>query len=201
MSNTSATGGYLIGAAQRLPGNISLEDFIHDFLVGVSGIENPLVRPNWQPNPPKQPDIETNWLAFGITINDTPVNAFVGMGEDDTVTLQRQDNIQVQCSFYGPDALSIARAFRDGLQIQQNLEALYLENMGFKDCSQIIAGPDLINERWVQKYIVTVTLVQQVKRTYEILPFASAEGTIHTVVNNQDLNIPWETTIPEEEEA
>lgn len=197
MSNTSATGGYLTGTETPLPGALTLVEFIHELLAGVTGINNTLVRPNWQENPPKQPDIATNWLAYGIRVNNRPVNTYVGTIEDEDLqpvtTQEAQENIQVECSFYGPLAYDNACNLRAGLTISQNLEVLRDANMGFKDTSDIINGPDLVNERWIQRQIITVTLVRYDQRLYPILSFASASGVIHT---DNDLEIPWE--VPEE---
>lgn len=196
MSNTSASGGYLSGTVAALPGSLTLVQFIHNFIAGVTGISNTLVRPNWQIAPPKQPDVTIDWVAYGININGSPVNAYVNIDQAGVSTLQRQEGLEIQCSFYGPAALDNASVFRDGMQIQQNLEVLQLANMGFKDCSTLVSGPDLVNERWIQRYIVSVTLVRLVQRTYPILSFASVGGTIHTVVSNENLEFDWAVTLP-----
>ena len=191
MSNTSATGGYLL-PVPPLVGGLSLEDFIQTVIVGVSGYTNTLVRPKYQQSPPKQPDINTNWIAFSIQGNAPDANAYVYIDEHDVTNLRRQETLTIQVGFYGPDAQNNSAVFRDGFQIQQNLESLSIASMGFKDATEPIRGPDLINERWVDRYEMTLVLVRQVRRTYEILPFASAMGVIHTVVNGDPLNIDWE---------
>ncbi len=197
MPNNSASGGYLVPtSSQPLPGGLTLDQFIQTVLVGISGYTNTLVRPKWQVAPPKQPDISTDWIAYGIAMNGTPNNAYVDIDDAGVTHLGRQESLEVQCAFYGPNAQENIAAFRDGFQLQQNLDAMKLANMGFKECSRIIRGPDLINERWVDRYEMLLTLVRRVQRVYPILSFASAMGTIHTVVQGNPVNIDWETEEP-----
>lgn len=196
MSNTSATGGYLVPtSSEPPPGGLTLEDFIQTVLVGVSGIAGTLVRPKWQIEPPKYPDITVNWIAFAIVTNRPDANASVSMDANDVTLLQRQETLSVQLSFYGPDALEKSSIVRDGFQIQQNLEALRLANMGYNGITDAVRGPDLFNERWVDRYESTLTLVRQVQRAYPILAFASAHGSIHTD-KEPELIIDWETPDP-----
>lgn len=183
-------------SSQPLPGGLSLEDFIQTVIVGVSGITGTLVRPKWQQNPPKQPDVDVDWVAFGVQQVPIDANAYVGMQPDDSTLLARMEKLEIQLSFYGPNAQENAATFRDGFQIQQNLEALYLANMGFNGISPAIRGPDLINQRWVNRFEVTLTLVRTIIRTYPVLSFASAGGSIHTVVADDDLTLEWETEEP-----
>ena len=83
--------------------------------------------------------------------------------------------------------------FRDGFQIQQNLEALRLANMGFNGISPAIRGPDLLNQRWVDRWEMTLTLVRTVQRVYPILLFASVAGTINTILENNEVSLPFNT--------
>ncbi|CAB4149593.1 hypothetical protein UFOVP558_11 [uncultured Caudovirales phage] len=188
--------GYLTPtSSQPLPGPLSLEDFIQSVIKGISGFAGTLVRPKWQQNPPKQPGIDINWIAFGLVNNAPDANASVTMDDAGVTKLKRQELLEIQVAFYGPAAQENISVFRDGFQIQQNLEAMMLANMGFKECSQAIRGPDLVNERWVERYEMSLFLVRQVQRTYPILSFASASGVIHTVLETPE-DIDWETQEP-----
>lgn len=194
MSNTSATGGYLVPTlSQSLPGELSLEDFIQTVIVGITGYPGPLVRPKWQQSPPKNPDIDVDWIAFGIQINSPDSNAYTSLDKDGNDLLLRMEKIQVQAAFYGPNAQENSSIFRDGFQIQQNLESLKLANMGFNSISDAVRGPDLLNQRWVDRWETTLVLVRTVQRVYPVLSFASARGSIHTVISENDLTIQWET--------
>lgn len=194
MSNTSATGGYLTpSSSQPLPGGLTLEQFIQTVIVGISGYPGTLVRPKWQVAPPKQPDIGTDWIAFGLVINNPDANAYSWLDEAGINQLKRQESLDVQCAFYGPNSQENMSIFRDGFQIQQNLEALRLANMGFTGVSGAIRAPDLVNERWIDRYEMTVTLCRQVQRTYAILSFVSVDGIVHTVVQGNEIDQPFST--------
>jgi len=184
MSNDSATGGYLVpSSSQGLPGSLTLTQFIQTVLVGITGFDGTLVRPKWQVAPPKQPDVGTDWLAFGIQMTDPDQFAYWGMDESASTIFLRQESIEIQCAFYGPNSQENISSFRDGFQIQQNLEALRLANMGYLKCTSAIRGPDLVNERWIDRYEMSIFLTRQVQRTYPILSFVSAGGMLHTVVD------------------
>lgn len=197
VSNTSATGGYLVPTSSTpLPGSLTLTQFIQTVLVGISGIAGTLVRPKWQINPPKQPDISTNWLAFGISLGSPNANAYVDMDENGNQISERHQDLKIQCSFYGPDSMDYASLVQDGFQIQQNLEAMRAANMGYASTGQILPIPDLINERWYNRMEMEIILRREIQRIYPVLSFVSATGTIHTVLGNEEYLLNWQT--PEE---
>ncbi len=194
--------GYLVpGSTTPLPGGLTLDQFINTLLVGLTGLAGASVRPKWQQQPPKQPDIDTNWLAFGVTVSAVDANAFVGIVSDDpdaTSQFQRQESIAIACSFYGPLALSYAGLVRDGLQIQQNLEALRAAQMGYAEVTDALRVPDFVNERWIERYEMTVTLRRQIDRTYPVLPLLSASGTITSETpEGETFEQEWATPEPE----
>ncbi len=197
MSNTSATGGYLTPtSSEGFPGGITLTQFIQTVIVGISGYPDTLVRPKWQVAPPKQPDISTDWIAFAVSVFSPDANAYVWLDDQNVTNLSRHETLEIQCAFYGNNAISNIGAFRDGFQLQQNLEAMGSVNMGFAGVSQIIRGPDLINERFVERLEMSLFLRRQVMRVYPILSFASASGIIHTIVNSEELNVGWSVEGP-----
>lgn len=297
----SSTGGYLLSApVLPLPANLTFTQFLQQVFVGISGLPANLVRPRWQIDPPKQPDINTNWLAIGspkmtpdangysgtlpftfsqgfIELNCNPqpgdtvtVNGIVitfvstltsgnqvlisttpsltsdnlqtflsnslltnltlatytvlsnvvtitsvasGMagnsftltqygcaqlsgptltgGNTNTNITQRHEDVEVQCSFYGPLALDYVGIIRDGFQISQNLEALRSAKMGFVNTSAAIHVPDLINERWVDRYESSVFLRREILRTYPILSLASVSGTITGDLSQGSKTVAW----------
>lgn len=192
--NNSASGGYLVPSSTApLPGGLTFRQFLQTIFVGVSGLPGDLVRPRWQKNPPKTPDIDVNWLAIGITQSKGDANAFTGLDKDGNNLTQRHEELEVQCAFYGPDAYDNATLVRDGFQIQQNLEAMRAANMGFVSATDATQVPDLVNELWRERFEMTVFLRREILRVYPILSVLSASGKIHTVLGNEPYLLDWKT--------
>lgn len=191
--NTSATGGY--AQPTQTTGNpkgLTLVQFIQSVLAGITNLQGTLVRPKWQPEEPVQPDIKTNWLAFGISSMQPSFNAYIAMNPDNTTQLQRQEQLEVQVSIYGPDALDYAGLLIDGFQIPQNQAGLLSANMGLVEVTKALHIPELINERFFNRYELQVILNRQVQRLYPILNFLSLTGTIYSQTgNNANYVLPW----------
>lgn len=192
--STSVTGGYTLPTSTvQPPRHLSLEQFLQTVLVGVSGLPGPLVRPRFQIEPPKQPDIAENWLAFSVMEERPDANGALLTDGDGATTYQRHSDLSIQCSFYGPRALDYAELVRDGFQIPQNRDALTLADMGFVETTSALRMPELINERWFNRFEMGIRLRREIKRTYAILPILSANGTISAVAGNEDWLINWQT--------
>lgn len=183
MPNTSATGGYLLPDAdgpQPLEGD-ALVDFLQSVVVGCTGLDGRWVRPRWQPEPPNLPPADQSWCAIGIVERSSDTYAYVehdGAG-DGSDKLQRQQEIAMLCSFYGPDADSYIELLRDGLQIAQNREALQLAGMALKSTGEAVIAPSLVKMLWQYRVDVRVVFVRQINRRYPVRNLLSEQGTIH----------------------
>ncbi|QLL11704.1 phage neck terminator protein [Pseudomonas chlororaphis] len=181
MANTSATGGYLAPAGSPAPSeDDQLEDILQAMVVGISGLPGPMVRPRWQPNPPKQPEPNINWCAVGVHETKTVANpaiSHVGAG-DGSDEYQMHEELSVLCTFYGPQAQAYASILRDGIFIPQNSEAIKSSRMAFVGASDIRPVPELVNQQWVRRYDLFIQMRRQVVRVYPVLNILSAEPTI-----------------------
>lgn len=196
--NTSATGGIMLPHPQTptlvtAPPNLTLTQFIQTLLVGLSNLPAPLVRPDWQVEPPKNPDLPVNWIAFGIVGNEPDANAYQSIDENEVVTLQRQETLEIQISVYGPEALDNISLVRDGLQIPQNSAALRRANMGYVNIEKAHHIPDLINERWVDRWVTKIFLHRYIQRIYPIVTFLSASGITYSNVAGANYQQGWQT--------
>lgn len=193
MANDSATGGPLTPELVPAPlEDIALDDFLHDLIVGITGLDNTLVRPRWQPEPANLPDVGTNWVAFGIVSKEADTYAVeqhiaTGQGFD---YLKRQEVLNIFCSFYGPQAGSYAELLRDGLQIAQNREVLQLNMMGLVETKETITAPSLVKDKWLFRVDLMVRIRRQILRQYPVLNVLSAQGTIDVETFIDDIETP-----------
>ena len=179
------------------PQSLTLTQFIQTVMVGISALPGPLVRPKWQIEPPKQPDLSVNWMAIGVSVAVPDANSYVGSDEDGAVISQRHETLEISCSIYGPDAMETYGLIRDGFQIQPNLYALRSANMGFVEVSPARHIPDLVNGRFINRVEASVFLRRMIQRVYPIATLLSASGVIHTVVGGEEYLLDWETQTEE----
>ena len=184
----SSTGGYLAPAVAAPPDeDDALDDLVHDLIAGVTALPGDLVRPRWQPTVPKQPEPSVDWCAFGVQEQEpdaAPAIQHDGTGEGHDTYIRHQD-IDVLCTFYGPHAKGYAQRLADGLAIPQNREQLQLLDMAFVGVGVIRPVPDLVNQQWVRRYDMTVTLRRKITRAYAVLNLKSA-----TVATTTDSSTP-----------
>lgn len=180
-TNTSATGGYLSPASSPAPAeDAALDAILQQLIVNLTGLPGNMVRPRWQETPPQEPCLTDNWAAIGVTTISpdgyTPSITHSASGD----TLTRHEKIEVLASFYGPSGQMNAAMARDGIFIDQNMEALKALGFGFVDVGPIRSVPELTNQRWRRRYDFTLTLRRKVVRVYPVLDLASAELVINS---------------------
>ncbi|KVP48396.1 LIC_12616 family protein [Burkholderia ubonensis] len=189
----SSTGGYLAPSDDvPLVEDDELDDLVHDLIAGVTALPGDLVRPRWQPTVPKQPEPGVDWCAFGVQEQEPDAGPAIqhdGAGDGHDTYIRHQD-IDVLCTFYGPRAKGYAQRLADGLAIPQNREQLQKDDMAFIGVGPIRAVPDFVNQQWVRRYDMTVTLRRKITRTYAVLNLKSA-----TVATTTDSSTPVDGTL------
>lgn len=143
--------------------------FIQSVLAGISGLDGTLVREAWQPNPPKEPDVYVNWMKFSFTEDEGDFDPYQSIDSAGNNVFMRMEDLSLQCSFYGPEAWEYAKIVRDGFTVRQNLEALGIAKMTFVSASKAVRAPDLVNERWVNRWEMTLRLRREILRVYPVL--------------------------------
>lgn len=173
-TNTSASGGYLIPKIAPAPlDDTALVRVIQQMVAGITGLPGNLVRPRWQAVPPAQPAASVNWCAVGITVVSADFDAHQrhdprGGGQN---IMTRHEELDVLCSFYGPERFAHAALLRDGLSVSQNREALRTAGMVLGHVRGIVGAPALINQQWLTRADMPLTLRREVGRTYPVLSF------------------------------
>ena len=124
-----------------------LDDVFQRLTVGITGLPGSMVRPRWQPDPPKAPEHNQDWVALGVTVETPDAGPSIqhrpaGNGHD---VETRHFDIEVQFSCYGPHAAALAQAIRSGLSIPQNIEQI--RPIGFVSTGQAVRVPELVNQR------------------------------------------------------
>ena len=172
----------------------SLNKFLHDVVAGITGLDPTLVRPRWQENPPNLPLRSTNWAAIGVVHRPAPVGTAVATYDptaangEGALILIRQEDLELLCSFYGPNCQGNGAVLRDGLYVGQNREALFLAGMGLGSVSDLTKAPEMIKSAWYQRADLTVVIRREVRRQYPVLSVVSGVGTIVTEQGTRTFN-------------
>lgn len=172
---TSAVAGYLTPVAPFPKYDQAFDDFFHDVIAGVTGLDNKLVRPRWQKNPPSIPDFDANWCGFGCGETRADTFAYEAVGQ-----VIRHEEVDILCSFYGPNADGYAALLRDGLALSQNRFALDANAVGLIEAIGPRSFGEQVKEQWITRADLVVRVRRQIGRQYEILSVVSAHGDIHT---------------------
>ena len=178
MANSTNAYGYMVGAVTSDAG---LRDFLQVMVKSITGLSGKLVRPMWQPNPPKQPAINVNWCAFGWTNIKSDANAYVKMDVNGLGgTLQRYEDLELTVIFYGDNSHGYATLLRDGLEISQNRDTLRANGIAYISEGGLTRSPELINNLWYDRHDLKLKFNREVNRVYSILSFVDAQGVIKT---------------------
>lgn len=187
MTNTSATGGYLVPDGVITPPieDDALDDFMGDVVAAITGLDrDTAVRPRWQAEPPNLPDRTVNWCAVGITHRKADTFASVvhgptlGGGEGADV-LTRHEELDLLISFYGPACQATGALMRDGISIAQNREQLFLAGMGLVSVGDLTKAPEILKSAWYQRADLPLVIRREVRREYPVLNLISAPITLN----------------------
>jgi len=177
-SNTSATGGFI--RLSPAPGQTDTEDVLHDLIVGITGFCGELVRPRWQPEPPKEPKPDVDWCAFGITRyepHNFPAIQHHGEGEgSDEITAH--EILTVLASIYGPGHMNFARLLRLGLHVPRNLKVLRENKMAFTRAGSIVPVPALVAMQWRARADITLTFQLMTRQRFDSPNIQEISGTL-----------------------
>ena len=179
MSNTSATGGYL-GESSAPLSITALEDAWHDIIVGITGIDNTLVRPSRQVDPVKQPAHGVDWCAFEITrVRSDPwpdVRHVSDSQGHDVVT--DHDVYRLGAVFYGPGSDINAGLLRRGICVWQNREALRAESIAVQSVGDPVSVPELDSMSWRQRVDLDIVFIVESVGSYAVLNLLRSTGPI-----------------------
>jgi hypothetical protein len=167
------------------PVRLPLEDddwdnWLHDVFTGICGLPSDMVRPRWQPEPPNRPEIDEDWLAFGVIRkrNDfTPHIEHVDEG-DGYDALQEHEINEVLCSFYGPHSEQYASYLRRGFYIDQNRAACRAAAVGLVEIQDIQSAPEYFANRWWPRNDMSVILRREIRLNYPVRTILRAQGII-----------------------
>ena len=192
MPNNSSTGGYILPSSGPPYGD-TLDDIFHDLTAGLTGIANSLIRPRWQPEPPNQPDFTTDWVAFGLTINDR--DRFVYANHDPTIGngvdyVERDEQIKVLHSFYGPNSSSLLAAYANNISVDQNRDALMAFGIKLVEVSEATTLPALLKEKWVKRYDCTTTFRRRIRLTFPVFTILSSKTMLDNEKYVTTINVP-----------
>lgn len=181
--NTSRTDGYLRPAAgSAAPAyDDELDKIFQKHVIGITGLPGDLVRPRWQPRPPKQPAPDVDWCSVGVKLIDPTAGPFIDhegsdiSSQDDGHDVRTwHEEVGLLASFYGPHASGYASIFIDGCGIPQNADQLRKHGISYVASGPPTPAPDFLNERWIRRVDVSMTFRRKTTRTYLVRNLASA---------------------------
>lgn len=184
MATNSSSGGFLSPSLSPAPlEGDALNDFFHDWFLGLTGFVGDRIRPRWQPDPPNIPEEGVDWLAFGVHDGKADVNAAElhnpsGTGYNE---FRRHEELSVKVSFYGPNARRTAGSVRDASAIAQNREVLSLNSFGLIECGSIASFPEMIKQKWYNRADMHIRFRRQIVRHFDVQNLVAADIVINTL--------------------
>lgn len=187
--NTSATGGYLLPdlEATVVLDDKALDRFLHDLFVGLTGLDNKLVRPRWSATPETLVPNGDILLTQGVLRKRDDVVAHQYYKPDVGMIIIRNQELDVLCSFYGEYSDTYEGIVRDGLSIDQNREYINSQGIVLVAVGNPRKNAELINNHWVKRTDVEITFRRLITRVYPVLHLLAADIDLH--IDAQDHEI------------
>ncbi|MEN0630623.1 hypothetical protein AAIG33_24920 [Phytobacter ursingii] len=174
MSNDSTEPGYLTPVGAEPDYDQELERQISRWIRGITGLDASVVLPRWTDPQQQIHKSGITWCEFGIAISD-PEDFPADVQVDEQSQQWVWEKVNIICCFYGPQGNAMASRFRAGMFVEQNNTALRsASGLSFLDAGKIFNLPVLINNQWVRRYDLTVTLSRKNIRTFNIKTIQSA---------------------------
>jgi hypothetical protein len=178
----STQAGYLLPLPLPAPlFDDDWDDFLHDLIAGITGLDPTLVRPRWEPEPVPRPDIGIDWVAFGHTgteVDFDPAVIHIDDGGDGYDALQTHEVAAILLSFYGPHCDRNASYLQRGIFVDQNRAILRANAVGLVDVGGLTRASELVKERWWPRCDVLVHLRREIRFNYAVKNLLRAKGTI-----------------------
>jgi len=126
-------------------------------------------------------DIAVRLMCSGDTLRAT-VN-----GADGADEVSYSEELDMLCSFYGPNADRNAMFIKAGFAVAQNREPMQRENMNLIEVQEGYAVPSLQNNKWYYRVDQFIRFRRMITLTYPVLNLLSAHGTIESAVMTQTI--------------
>ena len=88
------------------------------------------------------------------------------------------EELDILCSFYGPNGEKYQSWCRRGLYIEQNVAVFRANAVGMVSTTGFTRSAEFFKERWWPRSDMTVTLRREVRYNYSVLNLLQAHGTI-----------------------
>lgn len=178
MSDSTASGYILATSADAY--DTALDRILQQAVVGITGLPGANVRPRWQISPPTMPEPEVNWAAIGVTLFEPDHSAYERHVDDAALgysALERDEALHVITSFYGPQALTNAMAFFDGIQISQNRDTLKANGIDLVSIADATRVPALLAMKWQMRIDVSAVMSRRTVRQFPIRTIVETSAT------------------------
>lgn len=174
--------------------DLDLDDLFQAVVAGITGLDGSLVRPRWQPIPPKQPEQDQSWISLG-TFEQTPdAGPYLETvsTEPGSIKSQRHEVLRLMISCYGSRASYYAALIRDGFGIPDNMDTLRSVDIAYRGIyGSLRTFATTINQIQLRQCDMVLLFARKATRGYGIHTITSSQ--IHLV---DDTHVDDTITVP-----